>query len=165
MAVTRSNGSSKATKGKSPEPVEYEFFGPIGTFALLFILPGVVYFLYFSCNESGCTSVYPTLSFPETLNVLPSIDTLFSVRGAQIFLGWFAFQAFLYIALPGPWVQGTELRDGTRLEYKMNGVWLFELAKMAQSACISHAVCMCACMRVDGCGCVGSGAGWVCVDG
>jgi hypothetical protein len=116
MVTTR----SKAAK-KQHEEVEYEFFGPIGTFTLLFLLPGVIYFLYLGCNKDGCTSVMP-LSVPDSLTRWPAVEQLFSIRGTAIFLGWFAFQAILYIVLPGKWIEGTVLRDGTRLSYKMNGM-------------------------------------------
>lgn len=114
-----------ATKQKSGA-VEYEFFGPVGTFALLFVLPAVVYFLFFSCNAEGCVSVSP-LYIPEGIKSLPALESLFSTRGTLIFLGWFAFQAIMYIVLPGKWVEGTVLSDGTRLSYKMNGAWLLNV--------------------------------------
>jgi len=44
-------------------------------------------------------------------------------QAAALYLGWLLFQALLQHYLPGRVVQGTMLRDGTRLGYRMNG-WL-----------------------------------------
>lgn len=122
--TTRSKSSGKgAPNGRhaAAHTPEYEFGGPIGTFTLLFVMPAVVYFLYFSCNATGCASVVP-LWFPDSIKNLPTVDMLFSMKGTLIFLGWFAFQAVMYIALPGRWIDGVLLEDGTRLSYKMNGM-------------------------------------------
>jgi hypothetical protein len=34
---------------------------------------------------------------------------------------WFAFQAVLYLVLPGEIADGVPLPDGSRLKYKLNG--------------------------------------------
>jgi protein-S-isoprenylcysteine O-methyltransferase Ste14 len=48
-----------------------------------------------------------------------------------MFGGWLLFQALLQVSAPGRWVEGTPLRDGRRLPYRINGWgawWLTWLA-------------------------------------
>lgn len=39
------------------------------------------------------------------------------------YLGWFCGLVLMDIILPGQWVRGTKLRDGSQLLYKINGIW------------------------------------------
>eukprot|EP00124_Ichthyophonus_hoferi_P002193 Ihof_evm16s139 gene=Ihof_evmTU16s139 len=114
---------------------EYEFFGPIGTFLLCFILPLVIIFLYFSCNATGCLELRPFSLPPNFGQILNPFD-VFDIRGAYIFFGWLLFQATLYVALPGEWIEGVKLSNGERLKYKQNGLFAFTLSILG--VCAAH---------------------------
>ena len=49
---------------------------------------------------------------------------LWDREAALIYLGWYTFCVLAWAILPGDWVQGTTLRNGKRLEYKINGEFL-----------------------------------------
>ena len=79
-------------------------------------LPLTVYGLYFMCpSKDHCT----ILEIPP----LPTLDSLFTTTAAQVFLVWFAFQALLYILLPGEVCEGLPIArlQNKRLKYKCNG--------------------------------------------
>jgi protein-S-isoprenylcysteine O-methyltransferase Ste14 len=54
--------------------------------------------------------------------------------------GWLIFQGLLQIFAPGKWVEGTQLSDGTRLKYKMNGwvAWWSTWAVLAAGLALEH---------------------------
>ena len=98
---------------------EYEFFGPHVPFLLLFLLPAVLYALIFACNKEGCFSLYPLPIKPAP--GFPSGSNLFSLEACVVYSGWFFGLVFLHLLIPGTIAQGTTLRDGSRLSYKLNG--------------------------------------------
>lgn len=70
---------------------------PLGAAFLSCTLPIVVYALYFVCNaENGDCSPF-WLDFEQIANA-----DYFSWRAFGVYVAWVAFQALLYIALPGP---------------------------------------------------------------
>ena len=106
--------------------VEYEFLGPrLGPAALILGLPAVCYALIAACNgPHGCVggpgdilrrarAGGPWPGLPRPLFTWPAFWAVPS---------WFAFQAALHLALPGPVVAGAPLRDGRRLAYKLTGL-------------------------------------------
>lgn len=126
---------------KPTKSFDYEFGGPIGTFATMIFLPLITLLLTYWAsigklefsnilpNSDTCTAQPGTLPFiVEKLiysNVLcPScldIPTLASCT--LIILAWFLFQVFLERSLPGEIVLGAPLPDGSgkRLPYRING--------------------------------------------
>ncbi|CCG85106.1 protein of unknown function [Taphrina deformans PYCC 5710] len=86
----------------NPKTTHYEFLGPYGALAVTVGTPLTTYFLYFF--------------------VSPSDAPVFSVTALTIYFNWFTLLVFLWYILPGKVVQGTELRNGDRLTYKMNGL-------------------------------------------
>ena len=102
---------------KNPVTKHFEFGGPIGSVFMILSLPMTVLGLYFTCNENGC----PTLGF--------STDSL-STLGILAPFGWFVWQLFLYLIIPGQIVQGTLLRDGTTKDYKINAWYCFLITMM-----------------------------------
>ncbi len=109
------NGAAHPTSAQHQH--QYEFFGPHGPLALIFVLPVVVYGLYLGCNVSGCLKVWPALSIPG----LPAGTPVFSWEATGVFLAWFFGLVALHLALPGQKAQGVVLPDGSRLTYKLNG--------------------------------------------
>ena len=97
---------------------EYEFFGPHVPFLLLFVLPAVLYALIFACNSNGCVSLYPMPIKPAP--GFPSGSHIFSWEALAAYVGWFFGLVALHLILPGTLAQGTVLKDGSRLQYKLN---------------------------------------------
>lgn len=102
-----------------------EFFGPIGATAVVFGTPALAYLLYYGCNEvTGC-SIPPVEgweSISSRLGDWPSIaGALWDWKAAGVYLAWYAWIVLCWAVLPGDWIEGTLLRDGTRKQYKMNG--------------------------------------------
>ena len=48
---------------------------------------------------------------------------LWDNEAATLYFGWYAFCVVAWAVLPGDWVEGTQLRNGKRLQYKINGEW------------------------------------------
>ncbi len=96
----------------------FEFFGPrLGPLAIMIGLPVVCYSLVWTCNANGCLALRPSLHLPGW----PAGTRWFTWEATWVYLGWLAFQAGLHLLLPGQRQPGTELRDGSRLTYKLNG--------------------------------------------
>lgn len=96
-----------------PEPKRPFAFG-YGALPLMLVLPPLVWWMWWCMVEHGGNMVPPTL---DMLRQIPWPTT----TSIGLYLGWFAFQALLQVAAPGPWVEGATLTDGSRLLYKMNG--------------------------------------------
>ena len=110
-------------EGSSLNPVtrEYEFLGPIGAFLMITGLPVAVLALYIFCNSNGCT----VLQLPTTW---PPIEEYWHPLSCLIFVAWFAFNAAIYLSPLGRTIFGTKIRDGSRFQYKLNGLYAFIFA-------------------------------------
>ena len=113
----RANRHAKGTPSQ-PHAAHFEFGGPLGAAAITLGLPCVCYGLVRFCHAGGCLHLAP-------LRVPPSLPAgaYASLTGVAAFLAWFALCLGLHLLLPGARVQGTLLRNGQRLAYKLNGVW------------------------------------------
>lgn len=89
-------------------------FNVAATVVLLLTLPPLVYYLWICLEHFDGRLVLPTL---EVWRHVP----LPTVKSVGIVAGWLLFQGLLQVYAPGQWVEGTPLRDGSRLPYKMNG--------------------------------------------
>lgn len=118
--------ASKTVATKKPE---YEFLGPPGAFAISFLLPVLVYFMTFACNDvSGCPA--PSLLSPRTLSLqqlkaevgwpADGIWGLGSWKALWASLAYIGLSLVLYRVLPAHECEGTELRSGGRLKYRFN---------------------------------------------
>ena len=100
----------------------------IGCIFMLAFCPFLVLYFWLSCNSFQCSIVDPVVyvmdhSFYELVaNYFPK-PTLF---GMQLYFGWLAFQAILYVWLPGPIGYGQMTPAGHKLPYIVNGLaaWL-----------------------------------------
>ena len=108
----------------NPKTTEYEFLGPPGAFLVSVCCPLVVFALIFLYNENGC----PPQDISSWKYQFPT--------SYQEFIDWkaikwyFSFQValvLLWLVLPGKWVKGRPLRDGSVLEYKTNGMGFFRM--------------------------------------
>jgi Delta14-sterol reductase len=81
---------------------------------MMLVLPPLVYWMWWCMIRHQGAMVPPDMEFVRSIP-LPTW------KAAGIFGGWLAFQMLLQQYAPGPWIEGTPLRDGTRLKYRMNG--------------------------------------------
>lgn len=108
----------------------YEFGGPPGAAAIVFGLPTLMYFLYFTCNDvSGCPT--PALLNPGSLT-WDKLKTQIpwpqdGIRGFASWeaTGWtvayYLLSLVLYRVLPAQELYGTKLRESGRpLKYRFN---------------------------------------------
>jgi len=119
----------KTSKKTAFEEHGYEFLGPPGAFFISFILPVVVYIFAFACNDvTGCPP--PSLLHPSTLTLTQlkrevgwpaeGVLGLFSWEALLATIGYVLVNAILYRVLPAEQVQGVKLRNGERLNYRLN---------------------------------------------
>ncbi|KAI8099699.1 ergosterol biosynthesis ERG4/ERG24 [Halteromyces radiatus] len=117
----------------NPKTKNYEFGGPLGAFAMVTCLPLLVLLFAFGCDDTGYTPLqrgYQVLYDMATLkyDYNTIISTLISWNPLSL-LCYVIFVAHLVtftISLPGEDVEGTELRDGSRLKYRINGLSVFQ---------------------------------------
>eukprot|EP00126_Sphaerothecum_destruens_P009168 Sdes_comp20449_c0_seq1m14641 len=126
----------------------YEFGGPLGALGVILGLPLVAYVLFFACNSHGCLQISPSFADEsqgwsnlltnyqnfEKFSItsppwsIPTWKQLFSWKLFAVYTAWWAFQALLYMTLPGQTVKGVVLANGSRLDYYMNGFLAFFLS-------------------------------------
>lgn len=116
QAASRPVKSTATKKHSGADKIHYDFFGPHVPLLLTFVLPAVLYGLYFGCNSQTCLKIWPKLELPS----LPEAPQWYSVEAFQIVFGWFFGLMALHLILPGKRVQGVVLPDGSRLTYKLN---------------------------------------------
>ncbi|RMY05213.1 hypothetical protein D0868_06530 [Hortaea werneckii] len=133
--------SSATTSAQTEKPHGYEFGGPIGALFISLGLPIACYAFAFLCNDvSGCPApslLSPTKLFTppilsrqagwqHALDVLkvevgwPGFAGLLSLEATLGALAWYGLSLLLYVLLPANEVEGTELRSGGKLIYRMN---------------------------------------------
>jgi delta14-sterol reductase len=103
----------------------------LGTASLVFGLPVLLYFFYFTCNDiTGCPA--PALLEPQSLSLSQLKDQIpWPEDGIWGFASWkvsgwvmsyYLLSLVLYRVLPGQEVYGAKLRESGRpLKYKLNG--------------------------------------------
>jgi len=108
-----------------PGDVHGKEFGGIKGAAAISLL--VVYFSYFfaiGCSEHGCPPLpvdrFFSRGFTKYAKLQGWLD-LWDTQATLVYAGWYSYCVLCWAVLPGKWVQGTQLRDGKRLSYKMNG--------------------------------------------
>ncbi|KAG8862449.1 erg24, C-14 sterol reductase [Tulasnella sp. 330] len=126
MAPSPQSTDMVAHKKLNPKTTKLEFFGVPGTFLLVTTLPFVVYGLYFSCSEEtgGCPpnlyylGIYVSQRFSNFDGWMSICDT----QAAAVFAGWLVYMIACWRFLPGDWVEGQKIRDGTVQKYKINAL-------------------------------------------
>ena len=116
-------------------PTPHRFGGPtLGPAALLPGLPLMVWALavYLGPGRwpslpalvegASAVAASPASSVSAWVSSLPSsFAASFTTAGCYAYLAWFSLQLILHAVLPGPAAVGTQLADGSRLPYKVNG--------------------------------------------
>jgi Delta14-sterol reductase len=126
--TTRLMASEKSKKQLSqaslnPKTTEYEFLGTFGAFFVSVCCPLIVFGLIFLCNEKGC----PPQDISTWKYQLPtSFKDFVDWKAIKWYFSFQVALALLWLVLPGKWARGRPLRDGTVLEYKCNGMLIFQ---------------------------------------
>lgn len=118
-----------ASSSLNPRTTKREFFGVPGALAVTTVVPVVSYALYFGCSEKtgGCPPPYAYSLEAVKEAVVSSVTDvnwwkgLWDNEAAILYFGWYAFCVVAWAILPGDWIEGTKLRNGKRLQYKING--------------------------------------------
>ncbi|KXS19079.1 ERG4/ERG24 ergosterol biosynthesis protein [Gonapodya prolifera JEL478] len=116
---TTANGAAKEKKGGSdlnPRTKHFEFFGPPGAFLITFALPVLVLLLHLGCSSDGCPPPLPVL----TAILQSSLPTLWDPQAFLAYVAWLAWFVLLWAIAPGEWADGTLVRDGSVLKYRIN---------------------------------------------
>ncbi|KAI0769971.1 ERG4/ERG24 ergosterol biosynthesis protein [Fomes fomentarius] len=132
MSSTSKSKATSRTAGKSelnPRTTKYEFLGPPGAFAISVGTPVVMYALYYGCSEEtgGCPPSVNWTVVVETLTNWTWWKGLWDTEAAGVYLAWYSYLVVAWYVLPGKWVEGLPLRDGTRKRYKVNALSTFVL--------------------------------------
>ncbi len=106
-------------------------FNLVMSVVLLVLLPCLVYYMWIAATQYDGALPTPTTK-QEWLQLLSYVP-MPTWTAVAVFAGWYLLQGLLQIFAPGPWVDGTQLADGRRLKYKMNGwfSWWFTWAFIA----------------------------------
>ncbi|KAF7965704.1 hypothetical protein HWV62_9811 [Athelia sp. TMB] len=126
--------SSKAVAPATlnPRTTSYEFLGPPGAFFITLAVPITMYALFFGCSEQtgGCP---PQLAgtVPNIIDSIGDINWwkgLWDTQATIYYCAWYAFCVVSWKVLPGDWVEGTTLRTGGKIKYKINAFATFLFA-------------------------------------
>lgn len=107
---------------QNPKTEHFEFGGPIGAFGVTTAVPFFSYALYYFCNEQvGCSALpkYPNVILQQMWNGIQA--SFLDTTAWAIYFAWYAFTVACWFLIPGKIVQGSELRTGKKLDYKING--------------------------------------------
>lgn len=119
---------TKSTSELNPRTTHYEFAGPPGALFVTLTVPITTYALYYTCSETsgGCPpplSSLPT-SFVQAVTNLDWWKSLWDTQAFLAYIAWWAFCVVAWFVLPGDWVEGTTMRNGRKIKYKINGALL-----------------------------------------
>ncbi|KAG8998430.1 erg24, C-14 sterol reductase [Tulasnella sp. JGI-2019a] len=110
----------------NPRTTKLEFFGVPGTLLLVTILPPVLYGLYFSCSEElgGCPPnlYYLVVYIRQRFSNYDGWMSICDSEAAAVFAGWLIYCLVCWRILPGDWVEGQKIRNGTVQKYKINAL-------------------------------------------
>ncbi|KAI0712284.1 ERG4/ERG24 ergosterol biosynthesis protein [Earliella scabrosa] len=121
---------SSTTSELNPRTTRYEFLGPPGTFAISVGFPVLMYALYYGCSEEtgGCPPPVNKQAIVDALTSLEWWKGLWDTEAACMWVAWYAFLVVAWYVIPGRWIEGLPLRDGTKKRYKINALSTLVLA-------------------------------------
>lgn len=110
----------------NPQTSKYEFFGPPGALLISIGAPSMIHILYFACSEAtgGCPSPY--ISQERVIQAILDAEFwkgMWDMQAFLIYLAWYTFCVLAWMILPGDYVEGTTLRTGKKIKYKINGMF------------------------------------------
>ncbi|KAI9209915.1 ergosterol biosynthesis ERG4/ERG24 [Polychytrium aggregatum] len=99
----------------------YEFFGPVGAAVLVPLLIVTTLGLFPLCTKESCS---PLVLVTDPQSVLDNIAALkwWDWKAAGVYMLWISFHFVGYLVVPGRIIEGTMLRNNSRLKYKINGL-------------------------------------------
>ena len=106
-----------------------EFFGPVGTGALTFVVPAFVYAVALASTRSDAVSLAP-LGLPAQ----PGGPVFFSWQGLAAVYAWVFGYLALHVFLPARRVEGIVEPTGRPWRYRLNG------AQPAAARTAAHAI-------------------------
>lgn len=102
----------------NPKTTDIQFNGNLGAIAISLGLPSLLIAFGIIFNgESTYKSGIPSMD----ISVAQLVSSATNVEVWKAYLGYFFGFVLLDQLVPGKWLQGTTLRDGTKLWYKING--------------------------------------------
>lgn len=112
----------------NPHTRHREFAGVPGALGIVLGLPTVLIVFQLLVSESYSVKGI-SIDFAKIAKQLPSttqqwLDLCFDGKCWAVYLTWFFVLAVLDVYCPGKDIPGVELRDGTRLTYRINGVFM-----------------------------------------
>lgn len=121
----------------APKSEHYEFGGWPGCLLVTTSVPFFAYVLFYFCNEdSGCEFPPRDLSAAWQRMGNGVVASFLDGKGWLIYFAWYAFTVLAWAVVPGPWIEGAELRTGHKLKYKINAFRTFILATVITAAWI-----------------------------
>lgn len=111
-----------------------EFGGPLGAMMMPIGLPFICYFLYFACNAQQVVSLNPLnpeffvfKHNPLANGLCAFMSSVWDTKVFLVYTAWVLYQWLLYLIVPGPVIEGTELKNKqkTRLGYRINALRCF----------------------------------------
>ena len=126
MAVDAKTAQVDSKVDLNPRTKYYEFLGPPGALFITLSVPAFTYALFFGCSEKsgGCPPSLPTI-WPNIQSAVTDVNwwkSLWDQEAFVAYLAWYAFTVVSWVVLPGDWIEGTLVRDGSRKQYKINGM-------------------------------------------
>ncbi|RKP08981.1 ergosterol biosynthesis ERG4/ERG24 family-domain-containing protein [Thamnocephalis sphaerospora] len=119
----------------NPRTTTREFLGAPGAAAIIVICHAVLYAFYTNCTEDGCPNAQGLAWLVQSPFNFPSgWQSAYHRLGLQVYVGWLSWLLGLYCLVPGRWVRGTVLRNGTTLEYKVNALSALVLTALGCAA-------------------------------
>lgn len=110
----------------NPPTLHRDFFGVPGSLAVMVITTLVLYTWNFSCNEQvGCQLPISLQQWSHVISGILDYQSYVSGQALLYYVVWWGWLALLCLVVPGKLIPGVELRDGSRLQYPMNGLSSF----------------------------------------
>lgn len=127
--MTTKSDAKASKEVLNPKTKQFEFSGVPGALAISIFLPALIIVLNQMIRpDYYITGLFENFSFEEIFQKgdLRSLsDYLVNTKETWVYyIVWFFVLALLDVSLPGKTMNGVQLRDGTFLKYKINGVAL-----------------------------------------
>ncbi|KAI8323126.1 C-14 sterol reductase [Martensiomyces pterosporus] len=110
----------------NPKTTHREFFGLPGSIFVMTTTTAVLSIWYFSCNEhDGCSLPTSSHQWARIISGVSDYQSYLSPQAIVYYTLWWLWLVALYFIAPGATVQGVVLRNGKRLDYRLNGLSSF----------------------------------------
>ncbi|KAI8055831.1 ERG4/ERG24 ergosterol biosynthesis protein [Syncephalis plumigaleata] len=120
----KSSSSTTTSTVLNPRTLTREFLGTPGAIAVFVLCHLALLSFYIECSPTSTCGRGEGLSWLLTtpVKLLAGAYTLYQTASLQLYAIWLAWLVALFYILPGSWVDGTRLRDGNVLKYKINAL-------------------------------------------